>query len=160
MGTILTLGRVALQYFHSLCNWSFAIWDCLWKISFVPYHIHNWNWSHISYGGWAFQPQWDPETSQEKVIKSSRDYEDQANKKHIPHHFTVNDFVYVKLRPHSQISLQGKGNHNLIMRFYGPFKTIQQIDDVAFKLELPAASRIHPVSDDSRHHLIFRKKLR
>src|SRR3954471_12321945 len=68
-----------------------------------------------------------------------------ADKKRLPHKFKVGDFVYVKLRPYRQTSVAGKGGHKLTKRFFGPFKLIQQIDDVAFKLDLPETSRIHPV---------------
>lgn len=33
----------------------------------------------------------------------------------------------------------------LMARYYGPFKVIQKIGEVAFRLELPANARIHPV---------------
>ncbi|MCI31274.1 hypothetical protein A2U01_0052486, partial [Trifolium medium] len=39
----------------------------------------------------------------------------------------------------------GRRVHKLSKRFYGPFKLIKAIGDVAFQLELPPASRIHPV---------------
>ncbi|MCI31920.1 hypothetical protein A2U01_0053132, partial [Trifolium medium] len=55
------------------------------------------------------------------------------------------DLVFVKLRPYRQNSVVGRRIHKLSKRFYGPCKIAQAIGDVAFKLELPPTSKIHPV---------------
>jgi hypothetical protein len=84
------------------------------------------------------------------LLKAQATMKEYANQKRSPHSFKVGDFVYVKLRPYRQISVGKTGSHKLTKRFIGPFKIIQQIDDVAFKLELPATSRIHPVFHTSK----------
>ena len=53
--------------------------------------------------------------------------------------------VYVKLRPYRQPSLARKVNEKLAPRFYGPFKILEKIGPIAYKLELPATTRIHLV---------------
>ena len=53
--------------------------------------------------------------------------------------------VYVKLRPYRQPSLARKVNEKLAPRFYGPFKILEKIGPIAYKLELPATARIHLV---------------
>ncbi|GAU35886.1 hypothetical protein TSUD_383780 [Trifolium subterraneum] len=68
-----------------------------------------------------------------------------ADKKRLPHPFKVGDLVLVKLRPYRQLSVSGKRNHKLSKRYFGPFPIIKQIGEVAFKLQLPAESKIHPV---------------
>lgn len=59
--------------------------------------------------------------------------------------FEVNDWVYLKLQPYIQSSLAPRVNQKLAFRFFGPFKIIQRIGVVAYKLELPRSSQIHPV---------------
>ena len=58
--------------------------------------------------------------------------------------FEVGDWVYVRLRPYRQTSIAPKYS-KLAKRFYGPFQISARIGPVAYKLALPASSRIHPV---------------
>ena len=40
---------------------------------------------------------------------------------------------------------QAKKDYKLSPKYYGPYKVSQKIGTMAYKLELPAASRLHPV---------------
>ena len=55
------------------------------------------------------------------------------------------DWVFLKLQPYRMKSLAKKANEKLRPRFYEPYKVVQRIGEVAYKLELPDGSRIHPV---------------
>ena len=57
--------------------------------------------------------------------------------------WSVREFVYVKLRPYRQSSLARRVNEKLSPRFYGPFKILQKMGLVAYKLELPHTAHIH-----------------
>jgi hypothetical protein len=53
--------------------------------------------------------------------------------------------VFVKLRPYRQTSVARHRVHKLSKRYYGPLKLIKAVREVAFQLELPHTSKIHPV---------------
>jgi hypothetical protein len=40
---------------------------------------------------------------------------------------------------------QAKKDNKLSPKYYGPYKVLQNISTMAYKLELPASSRVHPV---------------
>ncbi|XP_071917583.1 uncharacterized protein [Coffea arabica] len=59
--------------------------------------------------------------------------------------FTVGDLVFLKITPLKESLMSGKGK-KLQPRFVGPYKIIQRVGSVAYKLELPPSlSRIHNV---------------
>lgn len=59
--------------------------------------------------------------------------------------FEVGDLVYLRLQPYWQSTLTQKGAKKLKPRFYGPYKVICRIGEVAHELELPTGSRIHNI---------------
>ncbi|XP_026428634.1 uncharacterized protein LOC113324530 [Papaver somniferum] len=71
-------------------------------------------------------------------------------KSHVDNHrtersFAVNDWVFLRLQPYRQSTVAIQSYSKISHRFFGPFKIIERIGEVAYKLELPAESRIHPV---------------
>ncbi|CAD6340968.1 unnamed protein product [Miscanthus lutarioriparius] len=69
----------------------------------------------------------------------------QADKKRSEHVFQAGDFVYLRLQPYVQSSLASRSHHKLCFKYFGPFKVLSKIGAVAYKLELPSTSSIHPV---------------
>lgn len=59
--------------------------------------------------------------------------------------FDIGDYVYVKLQPYRQQSAVLRPNNKLAPKFFGPYKIIDRCGSVAYKLELPPSSLIHPV---------------
>ena len=69
----------------------------------------------------------------------------QVDQHHSEHTFQVGDMVFLCLQPYKKSSLKLKGNQKLDPKFYGPYKVLQNIGSIAYKLGLPPSSRIHPV---------------
>jgi RNase H-like domain found in reverse transcriptase/Reverse transcriptase (RNA-dependent DNA polymerase)/Retroviral aspartyl protease/Integrase zinc binding domain len=59
--------------------------------------------------------------------------------------FAIGDWVYLKLQPYRQITVGGTRNNKLSPKFYGPFEILQKLGQVAYRLNVPAGSQIHPV---------------
>ena len=60
--------------------------------------------------------------------------------------FEEGDWVFVRLQPYKQMSLEKLNKDNkLAPKYYGPYKVLQNIGSMAYKLELPTTSRVHPV---------------
>lgn len=67
--------------------------------------------------------------------------------------FEVGDWVLLKLQPYRQVSLASSANKKLSARFFGPFKILQRIGNVAYKLELPDTVKFHAL-----FHVSFLKR--
>ena len=57
----------------------------------------------------------------------------------------MGDLVYLRLQPYKQTSMHNKRLGKLAPRYYGPFKVLQKVGEVSYKLDLPFGSLIHPV---------------
>jgi len=69
-----------------------------------------------------------------------------ADQHHSERSFDVGDWVFLRLQPYKKTSLkQAKKDNKLSPKCYGPYKVLQNIGTMAYKVELPAASRLHPV---------------
>jgi hypothetical protein len=53
--------------------------------------------------------------------------------------------VYMKLQPYVQSSVLARTNQKLRFCYFGPFKILARVSSVAYRLELPASSSVHPV---------------
>lgn len=59
--------------------------------------------------------------------------------------FQVGDEVFLKLRPYRQRSLARKHCEKLAPKFYDPYKVVERIGEVTYRLELPPLANIHNV---------------
>ncbi|XP_072066665.1 uncharacterized protein [Arachis hypogaea] len=69
----------------------------------------------------------------------------QADKYHRDQEFREGEWVLLKLKPYRQISLFHKEHPKLGRQFFGPYQVQQRVGKLAYRLELPASSTIHPV---------------
>ena len=58
--------------------------------------------------------------------------------------FQLGDFVYLKIQPYMLKSLATRINQKLSPRYYCPFKIVERMGPIAYKLQLPR-SQVHPV---------------
>lgn len=59
--------------------------------------------------------------------------------------FVVSNWVWLKLQPYRQHSVQHRGHNKLAAKYFGPFKVLAVVGRVAYKLQLPTQAKIHDV---------------
>lgn len=78
-----------------------------------------------------------------------------ANRKRSERSFMVGEWVYLKLRPYRQQSTEARPNQKMAPRYFGPYQVTRKVGSVAYTLEPPEGSKIHPtfhVSMLKKHH--------
>ena len=84
----------------------------------------------------------------------------QADQHHSEQSFNVGDWVFLRIQPYKQMSLKNtKKDNKLSPKYYSPYKVLQNIGNMAYKLELPASSRVHPVFHVSRLKKVISDKI-
>ncbi|GKC44618.1 ty3-gypsy retrotransposon protein, partial [Tanacetum coccineum] len=81
----------------------------------------------------------------DSLLSAKNRMEVKANQKSQDVKFNVGDLVLVKLQPYRQITLAKRFSNKLAKRYYGHYKVEARVGKVAYRLALPATSKIHPV---------------
>lgn len=80
------------------------------------------------------------------ILRAQNRMKQQADSHRSAREFQIGDHVYLKLQPYRQHSLKSrKVPHKLSPRFYGPFRIVDRVGVVAYKLALPDGAAIHNV---------------
>ena len=86
-----------------------------------------------------------------QLLKDNLNFAHNWMKQHAEQHhnkrsFDVGNWVFLKLQPYKQMSLKkAKKDSKLSPKYYGPYKVLQNIGTMAYKLELPSSSWVHLV---------------
>jgi hypothetical protein len=64
---------------------------------------------------------------------------------HQERNFQPGDYVYVRLQPYRQHSLEKRSNLKLAAKYYGPYRVLERIGGVAYRLDLPVGSKVHTI---------------
>ncbi|GKC71969.1 retrotransposable element Tf2 [Tanacetum coccineum] len=81
----------------------------------------------------------------DNLLKAQNRMKMQADKHRSERVFQVGDWVFLKLQPYRQQSLHARAFHKLAAKYYGPYKIVARVGEVAYKLDLPVSSKIHDV---------------
>ncbi|KAL0313078.1 UNVERIFIED_CONTAM: Transposon Ty3-G Gag-Pol polyprotein [Sesamum radiatum] len=79
------------------------------------------------------------------LTESQNRMKNYADKHRTERSFELGDFVYLRLQPYRQSSLQLRRNLKLAPKYYGPFQVLEKIGEVAYRLKLPPSTNIHSV---------------
>lgn len=77
--------------------------------------------------------------------RAKQTYEEAADSHHSERSFQIGEWVFLKLQPYVQSSLADRAHQKLAFKFFEPFRVVERIGSVAYRLELPASSSIHLV---------------
>ncbi|KAL4352593.1 hypothetical protein GQ457_06G013560 [Hibiscus cannabinus] len=81
----------------------------------------------------------------QNLTRARMQMKNQADKHRRKKELEEGSWAFVRLQPYRQMSLQSRCNQKLSPKFFGPYRIAQRIGKVAYKLELPESTRIHPV---------------
>ncbi|KAJ4807690.1 polyprotein [Rhynchospora pubera] len=80
-----------------------------------------------------------------QLIKAQERMKRQDDSQRSERQFHKGDWVYLKLQPYRQLSVSGASTSKLNPKFYGPYEILRKVGTVAYELNLPPHSSIHPV---------------
>ena len=81
----------------------------------------------------------------QQLVRAQQRMKAQADKNRTERTFEVGDMVYLKLQPYIQTSVATRSSHKLSFKYFGPYPVVAKIGTVAYKLQLPENSKVHPV---------------
>jgi hypothetical protein len=95
------------------------------------------------------------ELVQQHLSRAQLRMKKQADQGRSERSFAVGDQVFLKLQHYVQSSLAPRANQKLAFKYFGPFSIVANVGTVAYRLQLPASSSIHPLSMQDYPHLLW-----
>ena len=68
-----------------------------------------------------------------------------VDRKRVERSFQIGELLFLRLQPYKQSSLKVSGIEKLKPCFYGPYRVLRRIGEVAYEIEFPENSKIHNV---------------
>ena len=81
----------------------------------------------------------------DNLLKAQARIKHQADKHRVERQLEVGDMVYLKIQPYKHSSLSIHSSLKLNSKYYGPFRVLEKIGKVAYKILLPDTCHLHPV---------------
>jgi len=81
----------------------------------------------------------------DNLLKAQARIKHQADKHRVERQLEVGDMVYLKIQPYKYSSLSIHSSLKLNSKYYGPFRVLEKIGKVAYKILLPDTCHLHPV---------------
>lgn len=85
------------------------------------------------------------EVIRQHQLRAKQRMKKQADSKRSERQFQVNDWVFLKLQPSVQSSIDDSSSQKFAFKFFGPYKVLSRVGQVTYRLELPTSSSVHPV---------------
>ena len=91
---------------------------------------------------------------QVNLVKAQQHMKFYVDLKRIDKQYKVGDWVYLKIQPYRHTTLSNTHFHKLVARYYGPYKVLEMIGNVAYNMELPTNLKfiIFSMFPYSNHH--------
>ncbi|KAL0541112.1 hypothetical protein IC582_021147 [Cucumis melo] len=80
-----------------------------------------------------------------QLLLAQQQMKQYADKKRRHVEYDIGEWVFLNIRPYRQLSLRKKRNEKLSPKYFGPCEILEKVGLVAYKLDLPATTSIHPV---------------
>jgi hypothetical protein len=62
-----------------------------------------------------------------------------------PQQFQIGEQVLLKLQPYAQSSVVNMPYPKLALKYFGPYQVLDRIGQMAYRIQLPVGSQVHPV---------------